>query len=126
MSGQIDKSLLDRLRDLLVTERELIVTGRAKEAVGLIEDKASAMEAVEAAVNALPATTLPAPERREIESVIQIARENAVYFEAIRHGLRSAISRLEGMHANAYVGSYGAHGQQLAFPQATGAYRKKA
>ena len=84
------------------------------------------MEAVETAVNALPATAFPAPERREIENVIQIARENAVYFDAIRNGLRSAITRLEAMHANAYVGSYGAHGQQLAFPQATGAYRKKA
>lgn len=58
--------------------------------------------------------------------MVQLARENAVYFEAIRNGLRSAITRLEAMHANAYVGSYGAHGQQLAFPQATGAYRKKA
>ena len=126
MTVQIDFNALARLKELLITERELIVTGRASAAAALIQDKASALEEVEAVVNGPDMVRLPTPHQRELEAVVRMAQENAVYFTAIRNGLRSAINRLETMHANAYVGSYGRYGQQMAFPQATGSYQKKA
>lgn len=126
MSGPLDMTALARLRELLLAERELIVSGRAREAAALIQDKASALQAVENAISAPQINQVSTPQRREVEAVVQMARENAVYFVAIRNGLRSAIQRLEGMHDNAYVGSYGRGGMKMAFPQATGSYRKKA
>ena len=126
MSESPNLQLVADLKALLITERELLVTGRAREAAELIVEKTTALEQVEAAMTPASVAGMADATRRAIREVMNMARENAVYFEAIRNGLRSAISRLEGMHNNAYVGSYGLNGQKLAFPQATGAYRKKA
>ncbi|MCI4643279.1 MAG: hypothetical protein MRY64_00670 [Hyphomonadaceae bacterium] len=126
MTTGFDVNAIARLRDLLTEERALIVTGRASEAAALIGDKAGALDQVEALINGGQADALPSAHRRELQAIVRMAQENAVYFTAIRNGLRSAINRLETMHDNAYVGSYTRYGQQVAFPQATGSYQKKA
>lgn len=113
------------LRMLLETERDLLRSGRAKEAVALIEDKSQALRALEAALNGQARGSVGPERQRAIAGVIRMAAENALHFEAVRNGLRSAISRLEGLHANAYVGAYGENGAQLPFSRAFGRYRSR-
>lgn len=114
-----------RLRTLLETERDLLRSGRAKEAVGLVDDKSQALRELEAALNGQTRASVSPERQKAIAGVIRMAAENAIHFEAVRNGLRSAIARLEGMHANAYVGAYGENGAQLPFSQAFGKYRSR-
>lgn len=126
VSDQAFAAVLARLREILGVERDLLLTGRAKEAVSLIEEKSDVLRQVETALEAQDPNSIPSAQRREIEAVFQLAEENAMHFEAVRNGLRNAIGRIEAMHANAYVGSYGKDGGKVPFSEATGQYRTKA
>ncbi|HPE46796.1 MAG TPA: hypothetical protein PLR76_00290 [Hyphomonas sp.] len=115
-----------QLRDLLTQERELLLTGRAREAVALVEPKLAAIQHIESFLGGGQAGAVSAEDRREIQAIMWLARENSVHFEAIRNGLRHAIERLGSMHGNAYVGSYGRDGTKVAFSGATGSFQRKA
>lgn len=127
MSTEALAETTSRLRGLLLQERELLISGRAREAAGLVQSKLDATQQIEAILGPEgQGSGVSAAHRREIEEIVKLARENSAHFEAIRNGLRHAIERLETMHANAYVGSYGQNGAKLAFSGVTGSYLRKA
>lgn len=117
---------IDRLRDVLVAERQLLIAGQPGETTTLIAEKLGAMEELEKAFGTLEPGEVPAAYRAEMVEIVQLAKENSVHFEAIRHGMRRAIQRLESLHASAYVGSYTQTGGQMAFTEVTGQFLKKA
>lgn len=121
-----DQQVFAALTDILELEREFLQSGRAAEAAGLIEEKMTALQDFEALIesNGLAGASLET--RRAVERIIQMAEENASHMEAIRNGIRRAISRLESLNTGAHVGSYGRGGAQLSFSNATGAYNRKA
>ncbi|MCA8901812.1 MAG: hypothetical protein KDA53_11230 [Hyphomonas sp.] len=127
MTEQDFNQTTSHLRDLLMQERGLLLSGRAREAAELVQSKLDATERMESYL--APdgeGSAIAAAHRREIEEIVKLAKENSAHFEAIRNGLRHAIERLETMHANAYVGSYGQDGAKLAFSGVAGSYLRKA
>jgi len=115
-----------RLYDVLKLEREYLQTGRAAEAASLIEEKMLALQDFETLLGATDVPNAPLQNRRAIQTIIQMAQENAAHLEATRNGIRSAITRLEGIAASAHVGSYRQGGAQISFTNATGAFNRKA
>lgn len=122
----IDDSVFDELTSVLEEERELLAAGRPGEAAGLVERKLSALQAFEAGIRGAAPGTVSDRQRSLVERIQRLAAENARFLEAARHGIRSAISRLEGMNSSVYVGSYGRGGSQMAFTLATGGFNRKA
>lgn len=118
-------SLCSELAEILAHERDFLIAGRARDAVSLVEAKTNALEQLQAWLEQNSSEHIALDERQRIDALVQMAMENASHFEAVRNGLRGAIDRLQSMHANAYVGSYGQDGSRMAFPQATGQYQKK-
>lgn len=126
MNPYLNEPVFARLTDVLERELECLQSGRAAEAAGLIEEKMAALQAFEAAVGAAGLSSAPLQKRRAIEKIIQMAEENAAHMDAIRNGVRRAISRLESLNSSSHVGSYGRGGAQLSFTNATGVYNRKA
>jgi hypothetical protein len=126
MSATLDETLIDDLAIILEEENALLVASRAAEAAALVERKLAALQAFEASARqAAPGQV--SPQALEKAAYVQrLAAENARFLEAIRNGVQSAISRLEGLNSSAYVGSYGRGGTQMAFTLATGAFNRKA
>ena len=115
-----------RLADVLEHERELLLTGQAASAAALIEEKMLALQDFESLLESTDVATTPLGVRRAIEAIIQMAEENAAHMEAIRNGIRRAISRIEAITSSAHVGSYRYDGVQISFTNATGAFNRKA
>lgn len=114
-----------RLKDVLHTERDLLLTGRAAQTAALVEEKSALLGAVEARLQTAGTAQLTPGERQGLEALVAQARENAVHFAAVRNGLAGAIARLDTLHDNAWVGSYGERGAPVPFSGAAGQYRKK-
>ena len=95
------------LRSILEAERELLMAGNAAGTIDLMDDKLEAMKAFEGFVASGEGESFSQEDRAAIESVIQMATENAAHFEAIRNGLESIISRLGQLDSDSYVGAYG-------------------
>lgn len=125
MSEHRIEEALSTLEDVLVRERELLLSGRARETANLIGEKISALEVFDAVVVNGAENRLRDGQRKRVDAVVGLAKENATHFTAVRNGLQNAISRIESMTDGAYVGAYGANGGQTAFPKATGGYVKK-
>ncbi len=126
MNASMSDPVFLRLADILEQERVLLQSGAAADAAALIEEKMLALQDFESflELDGVPAASLQA--RRAIERIIQMAQENAAHLDAVRNGVRHAISRLENLNASAHVGSYGRGGAQLSFTNATGAFNRKA
>lgn len=126
MSGALDEALIADLAAILEEEHALLSTNRAAEAASLVERKLAALQAFETGIRESD-PKLATPRIRNAVGYIQnLAEENARFLEAIRNGVRSAVSRLEALNSSAYVGSYGRGGTQMAFTLATGAFNRKA
>ena len=123
-SGAINR-LAARLQDILMEERALLKSGRARETVTLAEEKTAVMQDIDAAIAAEEQGALSASDRRQIETIVGMARENTRHFEAVRNGLRSIASRIEGMDGNSSVGAYDQYGTKMPFSGATGGYLRK-
>jgi hypothetical protein len=126
MSAAMMEPALRRLAEVLEQERELLLTGQAAGAADLIEEKMLALQDFESLMESTDIGALPLGTRRGIEAIILMAEENAAHMEAIRNGIRSAISRLESLTSSAHVGSYRRDGGQISFTNATGAFNRKA
>lgn len=126
MNPPINDPVFARLAEILEYERELLLSGRAAEAASLIEEKMEALEDFEASLEGGVLSSGSLLMRRAAEHIIQLAEENAAHMEAIRNGLRHAITRLEGLTTSAHVGSYGQGGVQMSFTNATGIFSRKA
>lgn len=126
MSPPMTDPAFDRLAEILEYERELLQSGRAAEAASLIEEKMEALEDFEASLESGVLANGSLQMRRAAEHIIQLAEENAAHMEAIRNGLRHAITRLEGLTTSAHVGSYSQGGAQISFTNATGTFSRKA
>jgi hypothetical protein len=126
MTAAMNDPVFLRLVEVLEHERELLLTGQAAGAAALIEEKMHALQDFESLLEATNVSAAPLGVRRAIEAIIQLAEENAAHMEAIRNGIRNAISRLEGITASAHVGSYRHDGGQISFTNATGAFNRKA
>jgi uncharacterized protein (DUF2342 family) len=120
-----DQKVFAALSGVLQLERELLTTGRAAEAAGLIEEKMRALQDFETLIGSKGLAGAPPETRRAVERIVQMAEENAAHMDAIRNGVRRAISRLESLNTGAQVGSYGRGGAQLSFSNAVGAYNRK-
>ena len=125
MSAPTHHQVITGLMDILKAEKILLQSGRAQDSVSLIEDKMNAMQAFEAAFEAQPQNTISIQQRRDIQAIFDMAKENSAHFEAIRNGLSNAITRLETLHGSAYVGSYNHDGGKVPFSGATGQYQNK-
>lgn len=126
MNASMTDPVFIRLADVLEQERELLLSGRAAEAAALIEEKMLALQDFETLLEAKDVSSARLHTRRAIEAIVQLAEENAAHMEAIRNGIRHAISRLEGITATVHVGSYRRDGGQVSFTNATGAFNRKA
>ena len=115
-----------RLKDVLEQERHFLLSGQPLETATLLGVKLAAMEELEKAFGSLAPEDIPSPYRREMAGIVEAAKENAIHFEAVQNGLRQAISRMESLHASAYVGSYTQTGGKVAFTEVTGQFLKKA
>ncbi|MBA3067884.1 MAG: hypothetical protein FP825_05300 [Hyphomonas sp.] len=114
------------MTDILEREQELLKAGRAGEAASLVEEKMIALQRFESLLETAGLTGVSHKTRRAMERVIQLAEQNAVHMEAIRNGIRHAISRLENLNGSVQVGSYGRGGAQLSFSKATGTFNRRA
>lgn len=126
MSGALDETLIEALVAVLEEEHALLSSNRAAEAAALVERKLAALQAFEEGVRQSDPARATARIRDAIRNIQRLAEENARFLEAIRNGVRSAVSRLEALNSSAYVGSYGRGGSQMAFTLATGAFNRKA
>ncbi len=126
MNPSMNDPVFVRLADVLEQERELLLNGRPADAAALIEEKMLALQDFETQLESIDMPTATLHKRRAIEAIIQLAEENAAHMEAIRNGIRRAISRLEGITSSAHVGSYSRDGGQISFTKATGAFNRKA
>ena len=113
------------LEDILVREQALLLGGHAGETAGLVKDKIAALQAFDEVVLTPAGNALADGDRKRVEGIIALARENAVHFTAVRNGMRSALSRIEALTDGAYVGAYSATGGRTPFPKATGGYQNK-
>ena len=120
------KEEIARLKQALADESQLLRSGQARETAALMPDKLGAMDELEKAFGSLEPDVVPAIYRSDMVEIVQLAKENAVHFEAIQNGMRRAIQRLESFHASAYVGSYTQTGGKVAFTEVTGQFLKKA
>ncbi len=120
------ETVFSRLADILDEERDLLLSGRAAEVASLIEEKMEALRDFENLLESPGIAGASMETRRAAETIIKMAEENAAHLEAIRNGLRHAISRIERLNASAHVGSYGQGGAQLSFTNATGTFSRKA
>jgi hypothetical protein len=120
-----DQKVFAGLIGVLELERELLTTGRAAEAAGLIEEKMIALQDFEALIALKGLGGASSEKRQLVERIVQMAEENAAHMDAIRNGIRRAISRLESLNTGAQVGSYGRGGAQLSFSNAVGSYNRK-
>jgi hypothetical protein len=119
-------NVIAELTGILELEQELLKSGRAGEAASLIEKKMIALQGFESLLETAGLKGVSRETRRAMEKVIQLAEQNAVYMEAIRNGIRHAISRLENLNGSVQVGSYGRGGAQLSFSKATGTFNRRA
>ncbi|KCZ92230.1 hypothetical protein [Hyphomonas johnsonii] len=126
MTGNVFNIQAERLVRILASEKELLLTGRAREAVALMEEKLGALQELETALDDPELNAMATDHRQQIQTIVALAKENAIHFEAIRNGLRHAIDRLESLHGNAYVGSYGQDGGKIPFTDVTGQFQRKA
>ncbi|MFN7180385.1 hypothetical protein [Hyphomonas sp.] len=126
MSRPLEEALIDDLVAILEEEQALLSAARAAEAAELAGRKLAALQALEQSLQHSPSVQNTPRLRDGISYIQRLAEENARFLEAIRHGLQSAITRIEGMNSSAYVGSYGRGGSQMAFTLATGAFNRKA
>jgi len=117
MTHALIQQEISRLKDALIEERQLLISGQPRETIPLADIKLAAMDELQNAFGTLDPADVPVMYRQPMTEIVVLAKENAIHFEAIRNGLRSAIRRLESQHANAYVGSY---------TQVTGQFQKKA
>jgi predicted transcriptional regulator len=115
-----------RLAEILRSEKELLLTGRARDAILLMDEKMEALRSLEDYLSSRDANSIPLEYRTQIETIVDLSRENAIHFEAVRNGLRHAIERLETMHGSAYVGSYTQDGSKVPFTEVTGQFRRMA
>lgn len=115
-----------RLKEVLEQERRFLRSGQPQETASLMPAKLSAMEELEKAFGSLEPDDVPSLYRQDMVGIVRAAKENAVHFAAVQNGLRQAISRLESLHATAYVGSYTQTGGKVAFTEVTGQFLKKA
>ena len=116
---------LERLRSVLGQEKHFLMSGRTHEAAELIGEKMNALEAFHHLLEDPASTGLVAARRDSIEDILGMARENAAHFAAVRNGLSRAVSRLEALSDDAYVGAYRHDGGQTPFSKASGNYSKK-
>jgi flagellar biosynthesis/type III secretory pathway chaperone len=126
MSRSLETKLIDNLVAILEEEQMLLSAARAAEAAELAGRKLAALQALEQGLQQSPPINSSPRLREGIDYIQRLAQENARFLEAIRHGLQSAITRLEGMNSSVYVGSYSRGGSQMAFRNATGAFNRKA
>lgn len=126
MNPSMNDPVFLRLADVLEQERELLLSGRPADAAALVEEKMLALQDFERLLESIDVPTATLNKRRAIEAIIRLAQENAAHMEAIRHGIRRAISRLEGIAASVHVGSYRRDGGQISFTHATGTFNRKA
>ncbi|WP_084395911.1 hypothetical protein [Henriciella aquimarina] len=115
----------DDLYQILAAEKELLLSGRAADTAGLAEEKLKAMESFEAIVNTLDDRAVSDSHRGQIMRIAKLAQENTIHFTAVRNGLRNAVTRLETMSDESYVGAYRLDGAKTPFTKATGGYEKK-
>jgi len=126
MTAVIDESAIESLISILEEEQAFLAAGRAGDAATLLDEKLAALQTVENAIRQADPSALPRHIREGIGRIQQLAAENGRFLEAIRNGLRSVISRLEGMNSSAHVGLYGRNGSKTAFTLATGGYSRRA
>ncbi|KJS26222.1 MAG: hypothetical protein VR75_07955 [Hyphomonadaceae bacterium BRH_c29] len=126
MTHALIQQEISRLKDALIEERQLLISGQPRETISLADIKLAAMDELQNAFGTLDPADVPVMYRQPMTEIVVLAKENAVHFDAIRNGLRSAIHRLESQHANAYVGSYTQTGGRVAFTEITGQFQKKA
>lgn len=125
MQANMIEEAIGTLETLLVHERELLLRGRARETAALVGEKMSALQVFDDVVLNRAAASLKDGHRRRVEAIVDLAKENAEHFKAVRNGVRSAIDRIGARTESAYVGAYNATGGQTPFRNATGGYLKK-
>lgn len=126
MSEALEDEVFARLADILEHERELLQAGRAPEIAELIQEKLDALQAFESLIESGSLAAASGRKRQMVEYILQLAEENSAHMQAVRNGLRHAITRLEGLNTSAHVGSYQKGGGQMSFTNATGIFNRKA
>ncbi|MGH1422089.1 MAG: hypothetical protein ACRBEQ_09740 [Hyphomonas sp.] len=116
------KTHAEQLLGLLEREISLLKVGKLADAIALTQEKGSLLRAFEIA---LQEEGVSSPIRPVIEAIVKRAGECERHFIAVRNGMRSVITRMEGLDHDSYVGSYNQYGDKLAFTGATGGYLKK-
>lgn len=125
MQANVIEDAIGTLESLLVHERELLMRGQARETAALVGEKMSALQVFDDVVLNRAAAGLKDGHRRRVEAIVELAKENAEHFKAVRNGVRNAIDRIGARTESAYVGAYNATGGQTPFRNATGGYLKK-
>lgn len=121
-----EQRVIAALAEILEREQALLKSGRAAEVAALIGEKMIALQNFEEFLQSSGLRTAVPQTRRGIERIIQMAEENAAHMDAVRNGVRHALTRLESLNTGAQVGSYGRGGAQLSFSNATGSFSRKA
>lgn len=112
----------ETLLSFLEKELGLLKSGELAEVVALAQEKSTLLRAFEAA---LQEEGISSADRPAVEAIIKRAGECDRHLLAIRNGMRSVITRMEGLDHDSYVGSYNQYGDKMAFTGATGGYLKK-
>ena len=122
MSGAVETTRA--LRFVMEQENAFLREGRAREASALLESKIAAMDAFQRLMDIAPGLRNEPGLRGEISALQSLANENARFLVAVRNGLGSIVNRITTQAGASYAGTYGEGGRPMAFPQASGGYRK--
>ena len=113
--------LAQDLYELLMSERTALLEGDLASATALSQEKLRLLDGLERTLTETPGIV----PRTLLENIRNCARENAQHMSAIRHGLRSALVRLDRLSHDTSVGAYNPAGTQVPFKSAAGSYLRK-
>ncbi len=116
------KTQAEQLLGFLEREIGLLKSGKLADAIALTQEKTSLLQAFEMTLQEEGVSHSLHP---IIEAIGKRAGECERHFIAVRNGMRSVITRMEGLDHDSYVGSYNQYGNKMAFTGATGGYFKK-
>lgn len=120
------ETITARLRDILVDERHLLKAMDVRQLVVRSEEKLQLTKALDAALAENGNQAIADETGRVLEKIVQLARENGQYFNAVRQGMTNVIDRISQNSETTSAGTYNQYGEQLRFRGAAGGYLRKA
>lgn len=125
MTASID-TISTRLRDILLEERQLLKDMDVQQLVARSTEKLELTKTLDTLLAEGDKLGTAGETGRVLEKIVQLAKENGQYFNAVRQGMTNVIDRISQNGETTSAGTYNQYGEQLKFRGSVGGYLKKA